>query len=230
MGFCAEHGLKALCFDIDGTLYPKWRTSAYLAAAAAAHPLFSMKYNSTRQSLRAQDGLEGKRGLGREDFRRKEASILGYEDIDGYIERYNRCIYEPWQRASRAFIRPYRGMREALLEAKRRGYLIAALSDFPIGNKIELLGLSGLFDYVASTEDSGYLKPNRVPFDVMLESLGTEPGETLYCGDSYRKDVQGARNAGMHTLLLPAGKGSAATYPAADLLLTGWDKFINIVL
>lgn len=230
MGYARDHGLKAICFDIDGTLYPKWRANVYLTAAAAAHPFFSMKYNSTRQTLRAQDGLEGTMGLGREDFRRKEAKVLGYEDIDAYTERYNRCIFEPWQRAVKTFVRPYEGVREALLEAKKQGYLLAALSDFPIGNKIDVLGLSDLFDYVASTEDSGYLKPNRVPFAVMMERLGVRPEETLYCGDSYRKDIMGARNAGMHSLLVPAKKGSAETYPAADLLLTGWNKFINIVL
>ncbi len=230
MGYASEHHLKALCFDIDGTLYPKWRTDLYLAVSALAHPLFSMRYNSTRQKLRANDGLEGISGLTREDFRTKEADVLGYDDIGLYEKKYSKCIYEPWQRAVKAYVRPYRGVREALLEAKRRGYLLAALSDFPIGNKIDVLGLSSIFDYIASTEDSGYLKPNRVPFDVMLESLGVKAEETLYCGDSYRKDVQGAKNAGMHSLLVPAEKGASGDYPDADLCLTGWDKFINIVL
>ena len=27
MGYIKEHGIEAVCFDIDGTLYPKWQTN-----------------------------------------------------------------------------------------------------------------------------------------------------------------------------------------------------------
>lgn len=230
MGYLREHGIKAICFDIDGTLYPKWRTDLYLVLSALRHPFFSMKYNKTRQIIRKEDGLDGEKGLSVKDFRLKEARVLGFDDLDKYCEKYNRCIYNPWQKEVKAHVRAFKEVKETLLEAKEKGYLLAALSDFPIGNKLSSLGLEGIFDYVASTEDSGYLKPNRVPFDSMLSSLGVSPNEALYCGDSYRKDVQGARNAGLHALLLPVSEGKAKDYPDANLVLTGWDKFSKIVL
>lgn len=230
MGYSSEHKIKALCFDIDGTLYPKWRTNLYLVLSALRHPFFSMRYNNARQVIRAEDGLAGKMGLSCADFRKKEARVLGFENVDEYIKKYEKCVFKPWQKEVKAHVRAYKEVRATLIEAKKKGYKLAALSDFPIGNKLEVLGLADLFDFIASTEESGYLKPNRVPFDLMLSSIGVSPEEALYCGDSYRKDVQGAKNAGLHTLLLPVPENKTQDYPDANIVLTGWDMFSKIVL
>ena len=59
MGFLEDNGIKAVCFDIDGTLYPKYQTNLYLLKAAVAHPVFSYRYNKMRGEIRRVDGLEG---------------------------------------------------------------------------------------------------------------------------------------------------------------------------
>jgi len=228
MGYAEEKRLKALCFDIDGTFYPKWQTHIYLFKAALAHPIFSARYNSMRQKMRAQDGREVKTALPLSAFRKKESLLLYGKVKDAYEEKYEKCLFAPWQKYSRN-LKCFPYVKEALLKAKEQGYILAALSDFPIGNKLETLGLDGLFDFVASTEDYGYLKPNATALHEMLKELGVNPQQALYTGDSYKKDILGGNGLGMHTCLICRGEDRSKA-PVADLVLTGWDKFINIVL
>lgn len=215
MGFLEDNGIKAVCFDIDGTLYPKYQTHIYLLKAAVFHPVFSYRYNKMRGEIRKQDGLESAPRMTLAGFRNRECLMMYGSPMPDYDDKYSRYMYEPWCRHDRC-IRPYPGMRELFAELNGKGYKVGLLSDFPIGNKPEVLGITGLFCYAASTEDVGTLKPNATPFEVMAEELSLEPESILYVGDSYRKDVTGASHAGYRTCLITGKKGS---YPLADIVV-----------
>ena len=230
MSWAKDNAIRALCFDIDGTFYPKWQTDAYLVVSALSHPVFSLHYNSMRRRMRAVDGYEGGRVLSREEFRRKEMTLLSWRGCyDDYVEKYERCMKRPWDRAMKGILKCHPGVRQALERARAEGFLLAALSDFPISDKLEVLGLEGLFDFVASSEDFGYLKPNEVPFNAMLKALDVRPDEALYVGDSYRKDIVGGARIGMRTMLVSARTGREP-HPMADLVLTSWRSFARMVL
>ena len=231
MGWARDNGIKALCFDIDGTFYPKWQTNVYLIESALTHPVFSMKYNMMRQRMRRLDGYEAGPLMDLEAFRARECELMGWSGtVASYIEKYERVLSSSWDRTMRAHLRLFPGVREALSLARRQGYRLAALSDFPISHKLEVLGLDrSLFDFVASTEDYGHLKPNARPFLEMLEKLSLSPAEALYVGDSYKKDIVGGSKVGMRTLLI--GKsGTSSDYPGADMVLTSWKSFARIIL
>ncbi|MDY4799334.1 MAG: HAD family hydrolase [Bullifex sp.] len=219
MGFLEDNGIKAVCFDIDGTLYPKYQTNLYLLKAAVAHPVFSYRYNKMRGEIRRMDGLEGVKRTSLSCFRKRENSLMFSPPLPGYDEKYKKYMYEPWCRYDRS-IRPFKGMKELLSELRDKGYAVGLLSDFPIGNKPQVLGIEGLYRYAASTEEVGTLKPNATPFLVMAEELGLSPGEILYVGDSYRKDVTGAAHAGCRTCLITGKKGD---YPLADMVVRDYD-------
>lgn len=231
MGWASERGIRALCFDIDGTFYPKMETNLYLLRSALAHPVFSMRYNSMRQKMRSIDGYEAVAKTDLEGFRKREMALMGFSgSLDEYIQKYTHCLSSRWDRYMKDHIKPFDGVLESLEKAKGQGYVLAALSDFPISVKLECLGIDpSLFDYVASTEDSGSLKPNARPFLQMFENLSLEPHQALYVGDSCKKDVMGGRNVGMHTLLIRKG-AKQASCPCADLVLTSWSSFASMVL
>ncbi len=230
MGYLAENGIKAVCFDIDGTFYPKWQTDMYLIRCALKHPFFSMRYNRMRQKMREEDGLDAGPLLNLREFRAKELRLSGMKtDIDSYIRKYEKYMLAPWQ-SSYGMLSPFDHVRTSVRRLRECGYITAALSDFPIEGKLEALGLDGLFDFAASTEDYGYLKPNARPFIEMLSELDVKPEETLYAGDSYSKDIIGAGNTGMHTLLIRKDAVKKEKYPLADLLLTSWQSFDRIII
>jgi putative hydrolase of the HAD superfamily len=71
------------------------------------------------------------------------------------------------------------------------------LSDFPLENKIEYLGLRGKWDAILCSEATGRLKPDPLPFIKLAEALGLPPEKILYVGNSFSYDVIGAQKAGM---------------------------------
>ncbi len=224
-GYAEEHGIKALCFDIDGTFYPKWQMDVRLAAASLPHLPFALRYNSMRQRLRRETGFGESDTLSLIELQKKEAGILGME-ASSFIEKEERVFRKPWRRLFSSIV-PFPGLREVLEEAQRRGYMLAALSDFPTEGKLEALGIADLFGYVSSTEDYGALKPSVTPFRSMLDKLGVSPCEALYTGDSRSKDIDGAKNVGMHTALISR---SVRVYSNADIIFFSWKEFGKVVL
>ena len=89
------------------------------------------------------------------------------------------------------------------------------------------MGIDDLISFRASTEDFGVLKPSVRPFCMMLSELGVKPEEALYTGDSCSKDIDGARNAGMHTALI---SHSVRVYNNADIIFSSWAEFRKVVL
>ena len=45
-------------------------------------------------------------------------------------------------------------------------------------------------------------KPDRIPFMICLKNLGITPDEAVYVGDDWRKDICGARDAGIRPIWL----------------------------
>jgi putative hydrolase of the HAD superfamily len=185
--------IKAIGFDVDGTLYPSYQMVLGGLPSFLAAPRLTYHFAKVRREIRKirYDG----------DFHDMQARLLAYRmkiDEETAKRRIERQLYRRWERSFR-FIRPFRGVRETLVFLKNEGYPLAALSDFPLADKLRYLGLDDLFDVALSSEETGYLKPNAVPFLRMARLLGTAPGETLYVGNSGEYDVAGASAAGMKT-------------------------------
>ncbi len=227
MGYASEHGIKALCFDIDGTFYPKRDMLLRLGIASALHLPFALRYNAMRQRIRKEVGFTEGDCSSLEELQEKESGLMyPGRDASYFISKEERIFRRPWERLF-STIRPFDGLRETLEKAKGEGYILAALSDFPIGTKLIALGIEDLIDWAASTEDFGALKPSVRPFRMMLEALGVRPEEALYTGDSRSKDVDGAANAHMHTALI-ARRGEV--YNKAGIVFSSWAEFGNLVL
>lgn len=225
MGYASEHGIKLLAFDIDGTLYPKSAMTRRLVSASLLHLPFAIRYNSMRQKMRADTGYSVPPERDLPSFQARQAAIMGM-DAEHFRKKEETVFRKPWDK-SFSTIKPFPGVRDALQRAKDEGFVLAALSDFPLLHKLEALGVSDLFDFKASAEDYGALKPSASPFMRMLDDLGFLPNEALYTGDSRSKDIDGAKNAGMHTALI---SDSVKTYDNADIIFKNWDEFSRVVL
>jgi putative hydrolase of the HAD superfamily len=200
--------LRAIAFDLDGTLYPY----RHLAISAAAFALSDLA--RSRHFFRVRRLLRKARPV--EDFRLKQAELFAEatgmppEDAKAWIDRR---IYGDWVRSFHA-LSPYPGVSEFLDAAARRGLDLAVLSDYPVAEKLGYLGLSGAFPVALCSEESGYLKPNPEAFAMLCARLGHAPSEILYVGDSYEYDIVGARAAGLRTAHLSRRGGAAGV---ADL-------------
>jgi putative hydrolase of the HAD superfamily len=69
-------------------------------------------------------------------------------------------------------------------------------------SKINRIGLEPLLDRIFSSELTKHAKPAQEAFMQPCRSMNVSPAETLYVGDNYRVDIEGARNAGLQAIHL----------------------------
>jgi putative hydrolase of the HAD superfamily len=112
-----------------------------------------------------------------------------------------RLVYRHWENQF-SRIRLFPAVRETLTAFREAGLKLGLLSDFPPVRKIALLGLEGYFDVLLSTEETGRLKPDGIPFAALARAMDLKPAQILYVGNSYRYDAAGALEAGMGSALI----------------------------
>lgn len=96
-------------------------------------------------------------------------------------------------------------VQEILLILRSKGLIIGVLSNerrdyLRIG--LQLAGLFDLFNFVLSSEENGFEKPDTRFFKAGLAKFGLAPQNTLYVGDDPSMDVIPASQVGMKTALV----------------------------
>lgn len=96
------------------------------------------------------------------------------------------------------------GVPEALAGFRERGLRLIGMSnsDGTAERSLVHTNLRSYFEVVHDSALVGYEKPDPRIFTQALEAAGGKPETTLHVGDMYDVDVAGARNAGIHALLL----------------------------
>ena len=208
--------IKAVGFDIDGTLYPNLSMYIRSSASFLRHPLLVSHFSRVRKEIR-QIEFEG-------DFREVQAKLLGYSmkiSQKKAAELVERHLYQSWEYSFKG-LKPFKNVRPALISLKREGLKLGALSDFPVQRKLEFLGLSDLMEVAFSSEETGHLKPHSAPFNNLISRFGISPSEILYVGNNYKYDILGAREAGLQTAHLtrkpePGSLADLSFYSFLDL-------------
>lgn len=185
--------IKAVGFDVDGTLYANARMYLRTLPWGLRNWRLVRAFSRARREIRVLELIEDFYGLQAE----LTARALG-SDAATARRLIEDKVYGDWERAL-AGIRLEPRLVETLDLLRSRGLRLGVLSDFPIERKLGLLGLEGRFDFVASAEQIGRLKPHPAPFQALAEGLGLPPNEILYVGNSYKYDILGARGVGMMT-------------------------------
>ena len=73
MGLAEEWGIKAIAFDIDGTLYPKRQMLFRLFLSSLPCIPFALRYNTVRRRIRKEDGTGG--AGGHSSVKRTDSSV-----------------------------------------------------------------------------------------------------------------------------------------------------------
>lgn len=129
--------------------------------------------------------------------------------------------------ARRARCAPYPEVPAALagLAGLRIAVVTNGLSDHQ-WLKLETAGLTGHVDVFVTSGAIGIAKPDPRVYEVALERLGVRPEDAVMVGDNPQNDVDAARRAGLHAVLLDRGgaPGDGRIVSLADLppLLAEW--------
>lgn len=220
--------IKAIGFDLDGTLYPEWRMN--LAGLSIAVRQFSLlrAFSAARVALR--EGPHPGAGLKEPDaaaFRARQAEHvarhLGWSQEEA-AKRIDEIFYGLVERKF-ARIRPFEGVGECLSSLVARGIPLGVLSDLPPKNKLKFLGLDRYFAVSFCSEEFGCLKPSPEPFLGLAKAMGCAPQEMLFVGNKQVYDIQGAKAVGMKAAFI-----GPKPVPEADFSFKKWPEFSAWVL
>jgi putative hydrolase of the HAD superfamily len=221
--FAGAERIRAVLFDLDGTLYVQSRMRAAMAAEllmhTVRHPLASRRrlralsaYRDTQEAIRVQ--RQGRVG--------PDDQIAIAAERAGVSSREMASLVEEWMLSRPlkyvAFCRA-RGLEGLLDFLSTFNVKMGVLSDYPPAGKLKALGVERHFSSVlCSTDpDIGALKPDPRGFLTACRRWNLSAREVLMVGDRVDVDAAGAAAAGMPCVLI--GKPPRSTTYAADLLV-----------
>jgi len=97
-----------------------------------------------------------------------------------------------------------------MLEVLRKRYPLAIVTDAQstyAHAELHKVGLLSYFDPIIISGDHGYRKPDRRLFQLALDEIGVSAGHTLYVGNDMYRDIYGAREAGLTTVMFDSDQG-----------------------
>lgn len=228
MGFLSENSIEAVAFDIDGTFYPLWKTQLRVFFASLSSLPFALAYNKARQRVRTEDSFLALPPLSEKERGERMCSYMwdrcGDEDIEYFLKKEKKVFFSRYEK-SFSNIKAYDGVESLLMKLEDSGIKKGVLSDFPVGTKLKAMGIDKYFPVQLSSEDWGRYKPCLTPFEMLVSEMNVKPRAILYVGDSLRKDIEGAKRAGLRTALLSKKEGSGS----ADIVFRDWSELDRVL-
>lgn len=218
--------IKAVAFDIDGTLYPASSLNIRLIPYVIKHLRFYLHYYRVRKIMHRTAPLS--------DFYEYQARLLA-EELECSNSEAKKKIQDIVYDGLKDYfkkIKPFKFVHETFQILKDKGYKIALLSDFPPEQKGDVWGLASFCDLIVGSEQIGALKPSKYSFGVLSLELGLEPNQILYVGNSIKYDLIGAKNAGMKTAIIASKLREIFNKQLrqADIIFSNYRQFMNILL
>jgi len=120
-----------------------------------------------------------------------------------------------------------------VLDVLREHYPLAIVTDAQsIHARAELhkVGLLGYFDPIIVSGDHGYRKPDRRLFQSALDGMGVAAGNSLYVGNDMYRDIHGAQEAGLTTVMFDSDQGVKVYRDCApDYTITDFRDLLQIL-
>ncbi len=211
-----KHSVRAVLFDLDGTLRhnrpasPQMMLNYAVQLGALDSPARRMKnlrwvHYYWAQSPELLGDLEIFKTLSSEFwtfYTRRSLEEFGCtadqaEAIAPEIHRFMSEDYKPEQWIPEDIPATLRQLQDS-------GFALAVVSNRTNSYAEELasLGLDQYFSFALAAGEINAWKPEPEIFWYALDRLGVQPGEAMYVGDNFYADVVGAQNAGLQPVLV----------------------------
>jgi len=130
----------------------------------------------------------------------------------GKLEQMPLFLAEMSRGISRRRLSLYPHVRE-VLDVLRERYPLALVTDAQSAHtrgELHKVGLLDYFDPIVVSGDHGYRKPDQRLFQLALDEIGVAAENAVYVGNDMHRDIFGAREAGMTTVLFESDQGTSA--------------------
>jgi HAD superfamily hydrolase (TIGR01549 family) len=203
----------AVCFDVDGTLYPLWGLKLAIGVFKGRDLPLWLAMEKARKAARLEPrwSTPGPDEPLASHLDAETALIMG-QPVGAVAPRLHALMEDDWPRLLAA-VGPDPAADGLLRRLAREGVHFSAASDYPPTRKLAGLGLlHHPWHALLGASEMGLLKPAPAFFQAAADAHGVPPDRVLYVGDSPTLDVTGARAIGMSSVLV----GGAQAEPPAD--------------
>ena len=204
--------LKAIIFDLDGTLYVSNELGREINRVAVSY-IAGLKGTGTEQAAASIKEMKTEisvvSGL-------DTTLSMACQELGGDLRELHRRFAE--QVRPEPFLKRDERVVDLLkiLSGRYELYLYTN-NNLALATRImEIIGVSRLFRKVFTIEDSWLPKPDRTAFIKILHEIGKEPEQCMFVGDRYDVDLR-----------LPATEGCAVFLSSSPEELLGLLKIMN---
>ena len=150
----------------------------------------------------------------------------------GKLEHMPRLLTEMTRGVSRKRLHLYPYVRD-VLDVLRERYPLSVVTDAQTAYaraELHKVGLLDYFDPIVISGDHGFRKPDPRLFQLALDRMGVPAENTLYIGNDMYRDVFGAREAGMRTVMFDSDQGMKAYQDCVpDYTITDMRQLLDIL-
>lgn len=201
---------KMVLFDYGQTLVAEQKFDGVKGTAAVLQHAVKNKYHLSAEQVQAKAN-ELNRELGRFDPEKRHLCQIEipntmftpylYESQGIEIALSNAEIDTVFWNAA-APGAPTEGIKDFLEYLKNKGIRTGVISNISynptvVAERINRLLPENTFEFIITSSNFMFRKPNKRIFDLALEKAQLRPDEVWYIGDQYECDVKGALNAGL---------------------------------
>jgi 2-phosphoglycolate phosphatase len=196
--------VRAVLFDVDGTLVDSIEAYQRVAELAAAPHGISISRQVVRRALNTNQPFW------------ELALSTDLPDRTALIASLKEEAARRWQDALRKYGRTFPDLREMLEALRRRGARLGIVTGARSSSLMLLdeTGLARYFDAIVTGQEVRKRKPDPEGLVRCVDMLGIAPSEAVYVGDT-PVDIQASRAAGMGSVAVLSGAGDTALLSAA---------------
>jgi len=196
-------GIRAVCFDLDNTLWDVWPT--IMRAEQATYDFLVERYPRITRRYSVESLRAERERIAREQAHRSHdftylriATLQACAEQVGYGERVGEEAFEVFYR-ERNKVDFYRDALPVLERLHPRFRLFSLTN----GNAdLGAIGIARFFEGSFTAREVGALKPDAKMFRHVLDASRLAPQEVMYVGDDPIADIHGARAVGMRPVWL----------------------------